>query len=57
MSADKKIDPADLPRPDKKEERLKGQEEFDDKAKERKQDLEKAKKSRVNYIIKDLPIY
>ncbi len=54
MSADKKINREKLPHPVKEDTRNRSQEEFDDKSKKAKQ---KNKAGRVNYIIKDLPIY
>lgn len=68
MSADKKITRNDLPRPEKTDVRHQHQEEYDAKpkepkaAKETKESVEAAnrgntKKRRVNYVIKDLPIY
>lgn len=54
MPADKKIERDKLPHPEKSDKKNKSQEEFDDKAKEEKQ---KAKHRKVNYVVKDLPIY
>lgn len=54
MPADKKIDREKLPHPDKEDKRHQNQEEFDDKNKEVKQRM---KPKKVNYIVKDLPIY
>jgi hypothetical protein len=53
MSADKKINKDKLPHPVGPDTRNKGQEEFDDKSKI----LKERKVQRVNYIVKDLPIY
>lgn len=54
--ADKKIKNGDLPRPERNDERHKSQEEFDEKAKntQTKQEL---KKKKINYVVRDLPIY
>lgn len=57
MSADKKIKPSDLPRPEKTDVRNKGQEEFDEKGKNANSNSEGAKKKKVNYVVRDLPIY
>lgn len=54
MPADKKIDREKLPHPDREDKRHQNQEEFDDKNKEVKQRM---KPKKVNYIVKDLPIY
>lgn len=54
MSADKKIDRNKLPHPEKADSQNKSQEEFDDK---RKQERERIKARKVDYVVKDLPIY
>lgn len=54
MPAEKKINPDKLPHPEKEDKRNKSQEEFDDKNKIVR---EKMKPKKVNYVIKDLPIY
>jgi len=54
MPADKKIEHEKLPHPEKAEKRHKSQEEFDEK---RKLEKEKIKARKVNYVVKDLPIY
>ena len=54
MPADKKINRDNLPKPEKTDKRYQSQEEFDDRNKVEKQ---KAKPKKVNYVIKDLPIY
>ena len=54
MAADKKIDHDKLPQPEKNNRKNKSQEEFDGKA---RTDREKMKKRKVNYVVKDLPIY
>jgi hypothetical protein len=54
MSADKKIDREKLPHPEKNDKRNKSQEEFDNKAKD---DKGRMKPKKVNYVVKDLPIY
>ena len=53
MSADKKINKDKLPHPVGPDTRNKSQEEFDDKGKA----LKDKKSQRVNYVVKDLPIY
>ncbi len=53
MSADKKINKDKLPHPVSPDAQNKRQEEFDDKSKI----LKEKKTQRVNYIVKDLPIY
>lgn len=55
MPADKKIKPEKLPRPPDKPDKFRNQEEFDDKSRDEKARL--AKPRRINYVIKDLPIY
>ena len=57
MSADKKIKNSDLPRPEKPDERNKSQEEYDEKVKNTNQSRENQKKRRINYVVRDLPIY
>lgn len=65
MSADKKIARKDLPRPEENDVRHQNQEEYDEKPKDQKVAKEpgeasnrgNAKRRRVNYVIKDLPIY
>lgn len=53
MSADKKVDRSRSPYPDKEDKKQKGPESMPSKV-----DNEKDKKTkRVNYVIKDLPIY
>ena len=54
MAADKKIERDKLPHPEKKDKNNKSQEEIDDK---RKNERELRKSKKVNYVIKDLPIY
>ena len=54
MAADKKIEREKLPHPEKSEKKHKSQEEYDDK---RKREREQMKSKKVNYIVKDLPIY
>jgi len=54
MAADKKIERDKLPQPEKNNRKNKSQEEFDEKA---RTDREKMKKRKVNYVVKDLPIY
>lgn len=54
MAADKKIARDKLPHPEKNEKKNKSQEEFDEKGKTEK---EKMKSRKVNYVVKDLPIY
>ena len=54
MSADKKIQKDKLPHPAKENTRHKAQEEFDDKGRNAKGEK---KVKRVNYVVKDLPIY
>ena len=54
MAADKKIAREKLPHPEKKDEKNKSQEEYDDK---RKNQREQMKSRKVNYVVKDLPIY
>jgi hypothetical protein len=54
MSADKKIEREKLPQPEKNDKQNKSQEEFDVKTKNRQ---DKMKSRRVNYVVKDLPIY
>lgn len=54
MPADKKIDKDKLPRPEKEDKRHQSQEEFDDVNKVQK---EKKGSKKVNYVVKDLPIY
>ena len=54
MAADKKIERDKLPQPEKNERKNKSQEEFDEKT---RTDREKMKKRKVNYVVKDLPIY
>ena len=54
MPADKKIDKDRLPHPEKEDKRHHNQEEFDDKS---KQQREKSKAKKINYVVKDLPIY
>ena len=58
MSPDKKIDSEKLPRPEKKDEQNKSQEEFDQKVNDNTALREKImKKRRINYVVRDLPIY
>jgi hypothetical protein len=52
--SDKKIDRSKLPHPERTNKSDKSQEEFDDKGKIQR-DAKKTKK--VNYVVKDLPIY
>ena len=54
MAADKKIPRDKLQQPEKHDRKNKSQEEFDEKA---RTDREKMKKRKVNYVVKDLPIY
>jgi len=54
MPADKKINRDKLPHPEKEDKKGQNQEEFDDKNKVIK---ERMKSKKVNYVIKDLPIY
>jgi hypothetical protein len=54
MAADKKIEREKLPHPEKNEKKNKNQEEFDEK---RKKEREHIKNRKVNYVVKDLPIY
>jgi hypothetical protein len=54
MPADKKIDRDKLPEPEKQNKKQKTQDEYDDRSKMQR---EKLKAKRVNYVIKDLPIY
>lgn len=54
MPADKKINKENLPHPQKEDKRHQNQEEFDDKNKVQK---ERMKPKKVNYVVKDLPIY
>jgi hypothetical protein len=54
MPADKKIDRGKLPEPEKEDKKQKAQAEYDDRSKMEKQ---KTKPRKVNYVIKDLPIY
>lgn len=54
MSADKKIQKDKLPHPAKENTRHKAQEEYDDKGRSAKAEK---KVKRVNYVVKDLPIY
>ena len=54
MAADKKIERDKLPHPEKNDKKNKSQEEFDEKA---KSDKDKTKSKKVNYVVKDLPIY
>jgi hypothetical protein len=54
MSADKKIQRDKLPHPEKDDKMNKSQEEFDNKAKD---DKGRAKPKKVNWVVKDLPIY
>lgn len=54
MPADKKIDRDTLPEPEKPNKKQKTQDEYDDRS---KMQQEKLKLKRVNYVIKDLPIY
>lgn len=54
MPADKKIKKDKLPLPEKEDKRHQSQEEFDDVNKVKK---EKMKPKKVNYVVKDLPIY
>jgi hypothetical protein len=54
MAADKKIERDRLPHPEKEDKKNKSQEEFDEKA---RTDKEKSKNRKVNYVVKDLPIY
>lgn len=53
MSADKKNNKEKLPEPAKENTRSRNQEEFDDKSRE----IKNRKAKKVNYIVKDLPIY
>ncbi len=53
MSADKKIKKEKLPEPVKEDNRHRSQEEFDDKSRA----IRDRKAKKVNYIVKDLPIY
>jgi len=52
--ADKKIDRDKLPHPEKNDKKNKSQDEYDDKA---KTERETGKSKKVNYVVKDLPIY
>lgn len=54
MAADKKIEREKLPHPEKNDKKNKSQEEYDEK---RKNEREHMRKRRVNYVVKDLPIY
>jgi hypothetical protein len=54
MAAEKKTDKDKLPRPEKEEKKNTSADETRDRAKEQKLT---SKNRRVNYIIKDLPIY
>jgi hypothetical protein len=54
MAADKKIEREKLPHPEKSDKKNKSQEEFDEK---RKTEREQMKSRKVNYVVKDLPIY
>jgi hypothetical protein len=54
MPADKKIERDKLPHPEKNDKKHKSQEEFDQKTKIEK---ERTKARKVNYVVKDLPIY
>jgi hypothetical protein len=54
MAADKKIERDRLPHPEKPDKKNKSQEEFDEKS---RTDKEKSKNRKVNYVVKDLPIY
>lgn len=54
MAADKKIERKKLPHPEKGDKKNKSQEEYDDK---RKNEREQMKNRKVNYVVKDLPIY
>lgn len=53
--SDKKIERRDLPRPERDDVRNKSQEEFDQNKKMISND--RTKKKKVNYVVKDLPIY
>ncbi|MBL7699024.1 MAG: hypothetical protein JNK79_12745 [Chitinophagaceae bacterium] len=58
MSADKKIDATKLPRREKSDEKNKSQEEFDQKINDNNELREKMmKKRKINYVVRDLPIY
>jgi len=52
--ADKKIERGKLPHPEKEDKKNKSQEEYDEKS---RTDKEKMKSRKVNYVVKDLPIY
>jgi hypothetical protein len=54
MPADKKISRDKLPHPEKDDKKNQSQEEFDDKNQQLK---ERMKPKKVNYVVKDLPIY
>ena len=54
MSADKTIKREKLPHPVKEENSYRNQEEFDDKNRIVK---ERLRPKKVNYVVKDLPIY
>jgi hypothetical protein len=54
MAADKKIEREKLPHPEKNDKKHKSQEEYDEKKKNEKEQI---KNRKVNYIVKDLPIY
>ena len=54
MSAHKKIQKEKMPHPDKGHMRQQAREEFDEKGRNAKEDK---KVKRVNYVVKDLPIY
>ena len=54
MPADKKINKDKLPHPEKEDRKHQSQEEFDDRGKQMR---EKSKTKKINYVVKDLPIY
>jgi hypothetical protein len=54
MAADKKIERDKLPHPERNDKKGKSQEEYDDK---KKNEREQMKSRKVNYVVKDLPIY
>jgi hypothetical protein len=54
MAADKKIDREKLPHPEKNDKKNKSQDEYDDK---RNLERKHMKNRKVNYVVKDLPIY
>jgi hypothetical protein len=54
MAADKKIEREKLPHPEKNDKKHKSQDEYDEKKKNEKEQM---RNRRVNYVVKDLPIY